>query len=369
MLKVGVVGLRRGSVFVEIFSRMPECQVTAVCDLRADLAQAMAAAHPGAAAYTDYDVMVDKDLDVVVIATPVQSHVEQSVAALSRNRHVLCEVPAAGNLQDCRTLLRAARASKGKYMMAENGVFWAFVEAWREMVREGRLGKLLHAECEYIHDMRELIRGPDGQPTWRAVLPPIHYCTHSLGPVLSLTEDRCVKAVGFSTGANILPGGPIDMEVAMFQTAQGASVKLLRGLIAERRPPLHYYSIYGTRGVLETSRSPEDPVGTTLAMFRDVPNLPRMMKMPLGLTHANVAWPVAALGYGTAEIVMVRAFLRSLLDDTRPPVDIATALNMTVPGLVAHVSAERGSAPLPVPDLAAEAEAEEQAKEEAAKKK
>jgi predicted dehydrogenase len=297
--------------------------------------------------------------------------VEQSAAALSRNRHVLCEVPAAANLQDCRTLLKAVRASKGKYMMAENCNFWAFIESWREIVRQGRLGKILYAETEYVHDMRDLLRGPDGQPTWRAMLPPIHYCTHSLGPILSLTEDRCAKVTAFSTGANILPGGPIDMEVALFQTAQGALIKLLRGAIVERKPPLHYYSVYGARGVLETSRSPEDPLGTTLSMFRDVPHLPRMMKMPLGLHHPNVPPALAAGGHGTAEFVMARAFVRSILDDTKPPVDIAHALNMTVPGLIAHLSAERGGEPLPIPDLAAEADAEEEAKaeKEEAKKK
>ena len=119
MLRVGVVGLRRGSVYADIFSRLPECQVTAVCDLRPELAQAVAAQRPGAVAYTDYDAMVAKDLDLIVGATPVENHVEQA-AALSRNRHVLSEVPAAANLQDCRSLLRAVRNSKGKYMMAEN---------------------------------------------------------------------------------------------------------------------------------------------------------------------------------------------------------------------------------------------------------
>jgi predicted dehydrogenase len=363
MLKVGIVGLRRGSIFLDVFSRLPECQVTAVCDVRPELASALAASRPGVTAYTDYDVMVDRDVDLIVIATPVPTQVEMAVAALSRNRHVLCEVPLAANLQDCRTLLRAVRTGKGKFMMAENCVFWAFVESWREMVRQGKLGKILYAEGEYMQDQRELLHGPDGLPTWRAMLPPIHYCTHSLGPLLSLTDDRCVRATGFSTGSNILAAdGPIDMEGAIFQTAQGATIKLLRGAITERRPPLHYFSIYGARGVLETSRDAEDPVGTTLALFRDVPNLPRMMRLPLGINHPGLPLFPPAVGYGTAELVMVRGFVRSILEDTKPPIDLAQALNMSVPGLIAHMSAERGGEPLPVPDLAAES-AEEEAKE------
>lgn len=355
MLKVGVVGLRRGTVFVDIFSRIPECQLAGVCDLRLDLAQATAARLPGVVAYDDYEAMLERDLDLLVLCTPPESHVEQAVLALSRNRHVLCEIPAAITIQDCRTLLRAVRASKGKYMMAENCNFWAFVESWREMVHQGRLGKILYAECEYVHDARDLIRDAEGQPTWRALLPPLNYCTHSLGPILSLAGDRCVKAVGFSTGSNLIAGGPIDMEVALFQTAQGATLKLLRGLIAERRPPLHYYSIYGTRGVLETSRDASDPIGTTLAIFRDVPHLPRMMKMPLGIYHPGVPAQLAAAGHGSAEYLMATAFVRSILEDTRPPVDIVQALNMTVPGIIAHLSAERGGESLPVPDLTAEA--------------
>jgi predicted dehydrogenase len=359
-LKVGVVGLRRGTVFVDIFSRLPECQLAAVCDTRLELAQATAARHPGVVAYDDYEAMVEKDLDLFVLCTPVEDHVAQAVLALSRNRHVLCEIPAALTLQDCRTLLRAVRASKGKYMMAENANFWAFIESWREMVGQGRIGKILYAECEYVHDMRDELRDAEGNPTWRALLPPLNYCTHSLGPILSLTGDHCVKAVGFSTGSNIISGGPIDMGVAVFQTAQGALIKLLRGLITERRPPLHYYSVYGTRGVLETSRDAADPIGTTLATFRDVPNLPRMMKLPLGIYHPGVPVPLAAVGHGSAEYVMASAFVKAILEDTRSPIDVAQSLNMTVPGIIAHMSAERGGEPLPVPDLAAEAPAGEE---------
>ncbi|NCO42207.1 MAG: gfo/Idh/MocA family oxidoreductase, partial [Armatimonadetes bacterium] len=47
--------------------------------------------------------------------------------------------------------------------------------------------------------------------------------------------------------------------------------------------------------------------------------------------------------------LMIEDFARSILDDTRPPIDVVDALNMTAPGLLSEVSRERGGEPVEVP--------------------
>lgn len=52
-------------------------------------------------------------LDAVVIGTPMPLHVQQSVAALERGLHVLCEVTAAVSVEECKQLVQAAARSSG----------------------------------------------------------------------------------------------------------------------------------------------------------------------------------------------------------------------------------------------------------------
>ena len=88
------------------------------------------------------------------------------------------------------------------------------------------------------------MRDAQGRLTWRAQLPPIHYCTHELGPLLKLLaashngeRDRCVWAVGLPTGRNVAPDlGVIDLEVGLFRTARGAVLNVLCAFSIGREP-------------------------------------------------------------------------------------------------------------------------------------
>ena len=350
MLRAGVVGAGRGHSFVAVMSRMPEFEVAAICDLNEPLAADLAARYQVPTVHTNFQAFLEEDLDVVVVASPPEFHVPQSVAALERGCHVLSEVPAANSLEECPRLAAAGLAGPGKYMLAENCNYWAFLETWREIVAQGRLGKIMYAEAEYIHSLPSLRRNPDGSPTWRAFIPPIHYCTHSLGPLLALNGDRVVRAVGMNTGSNLdTEFGTIDMEIGLFYTERGAMIKILCGFGVIREPAFHYYSVYGTRGTLETTRGSDHPFGTTLGYFDDVPHLRNMIRIPLDTRHADAPAWAGESGHGTAEYAMIRAFADSLLQDTPPPIDVRRALEMSVPGLVAHQSAVRGGELLEVP--------------------
>ena len=353
MLKAGIVGARRGHSFVAVMSKLPEFAVTAICDLDKPVAEELAERYQVPTVHTDFEAFLGEELDVVVVATPPEFHVPHSVAALARGCHVLSEVPAANCLEECPRLAEAARAGPGKYMLAENCNYWAFLETWREMVRQGRIGKVLYAEAEYIHALGGLQRNPDGSPTWRAFIPPIHYCTHSLGPLLALEGDRVVRAVGMSTGSHVnTEYGSLDAEVALLHTASGAVIKVLCAFSIVREPGFHYFSVYGSHGTLETTRGSDHPFGTTLAYFDDVPHLRNMIRIPLDTQHSGVPGWAGELGHGTAEYAMIRAFADSILNDTPPPIDVRKALEMSVPGLVAHQSALRGGELLEVPEFA-----------------
>jgi predicted dehydrogenase len=333
-----------------VFNNRTDAEVGPVCDREGGRAEAFAREGGVGAHYHDYERFLRHGLDAVVVATPLPVHAKQSVLALEAGCHVLSEVPAANSLEECGQIVQAVRRSGMKYMMAENSCYMAYLQSWRQMVADGRIGHAIYAEAEYVHNCRAIMRDPDGGLTWRAGMPPIYYCTHSLGPLLMIMEDRCVTATGLHTGPHVAPDlGAIDLEVGLFRTAKGGVIKILNGFSVVREPAFHYYVVYGSKGVLETGR-PGDAEGTK-AFFADVPHLQGMARLPLTTSHTGAPPEARAGGHGTTEYYMVEDFIRAIREDTSPAIDVYRAMDYGVPGLCAHLSAERGGAPVEVPDF------------------
>ncbi len=369
--KVGVVGLRRGMSFVDVFRLMPEAEVSMVCDADESRLAWFDEHRGGAKLMTRFEDLLDTDVDVIVVASPAPMHTQHSIAALEAGKHVISEVPAVWSLEEAEQLLNAVRRSRSKYFFAENCCYWHFVEVWRDWVAEGKLGKVIYAETEYVHDCRRIMRDANGL-TWRATMPPIYYCTHSLGPLLSIMGGRFTSAVGMSTGVNVAPElGAIDLEVALFQHDSGAVVKLLCGFSVEREPAHHYFVLYGTQGSVEKSRFDNRTMAHLPFVVRHeeercaVENRPplryvrdyehaefrSMATTPFTTNHPSPPEGATAGGHGTCEYYMLRDVLDALRDDREPPIDIVKGLAMTLPGLCAHQSAAQGGKMVEIPDL------------------
>ena len=89
--------------------------------------------------------------EAVIVASPVQFHQAQSVAALSTGRHVLVEKPMARTVGECRTIERAGRAA-GRVLMV--GFMKRFDRAFKrakELVEAGALGQMIEVRCDWSH--------------------------------------------------------------------------------------------------------------------------------------------------------------------------------------------------------------------------
>ncbi len=210
--RVGLVGVGRGSGYGKLFAEEPRCRIVACCDASSEaLARFQRELSlPDSACFTDYDRFLETRPDIVFIGTPIPVHAQQTIAAVDAGCHVLSEVTAASTIEDCGRIVEAVRRTGRTYMLAENCIYWHFVSQWKEWVQRGRLGEIVHAECEYLHPIPTLIYDREkGQPRWRANRPPLHYCSHSLGPILDITEDRIVRACGLGQGHRVLPEAPV----------------------------------------------------------------------------------------------------------------------------------------------------------------
>jgi len=330
--------------------------VVAACDL-SERARRASEYFALEAVYEDVTAFLEHDLDVVVVASPPSLHAEHAIAALNRGCHVLCEVPMVYSLDFEEALTQAERlvsavqaaerSSGARFMFAENTNYWWFVEDWRARIRDGAIGRLIYAEAEYIHDCRSIMRNADGSLTWRAEMPPIFYCTHSLGPILSFAGEKPVCVSGFSVGCHTDKDLPApDMELAVLTMENGLIVKLLCGFKVAREPAHHYFSLYGTKGSLEMGRYSE----RALAHFQE--GEPKGMKeIPFAWNHPNAPEGATAGGHGTCEYYMIADFLRAVRKELPMPIDVFDGLEMTLPGIYAHQSVLRGSIPLEIPDF------------------
>ncbi len=346
--KVGMVGVGRATAYGRIFASHPDTDVVALCDMNPESLEQNGKDFnlPDKALFENYDDFVNSDIDIVVLGTPIPFHAEQTIKAMEMDKHVLCEVTASNTLESCSKMVEAVRKSKGKFMMAENCNYMQFSLEWDKYIKSGKIGTPFYAEADYVHEIRHLVSGK-----WRANRAPLHYCSHSLGPILKWTDDyivRCTASGNESRAMTPATTGNIDMQVALFETKKGMTIKVLRSSVALRRPALCTYSIYGTKGALEASRGEYAGVGQRYFEGID-PEGGRII--PINISDIDAPQEAALGGHGTSEYYLVRDFLDSIEGDTTPPIDIVRAMDMTVPGLIAHEAAMKGGVWLDVPRI------------------
>ena len=92
-IKVGIVGARGRSTLAG-FQAIEGVEVTAICDLNEEVLNQIGDMANIPKRYRVYEDMLESDIDAVVIATPMQLHVPQAVAAMEAGKHVLSEVTA-----------------------------------------------------------------------------------------------------------------------------------------------------------------------------------------------------------------------------------------------------------------------------------
>jgi predicted dehydrogenase len=108
---VGVIGVgNRGSYVGAMIAKNTPARVVALCDLFDEKLEAakktMGLENP--ALYKDYEKLLASDVDAVVIATPVFLHADHFEKAVKSGKHIYLEKPAAGDVEGCKRIMRAA---------------------------------------------------------------------------------------------------------------------------------------------------------------------------------------------------------------------------------------------------------------------
>jgi predicted dehydrogenase len=367
-LRVAVIGLGFGRTFARMLEDHPECELHCVADLNESLRSETARELqvPKTAATLD-EVLAMREVEAVALFTHAPRHAEHSIAALKAGKHVLCAVPAAIRLEECEQLIAAVKESGLVYANAETSYWRPPTAQCRQWHREGRFGRIVYMEAEYLHDRghgtRTLSPKEFGGKDWReAGFPPFLYITHSTGHVLGATGGRLVEVTAYPSPipdddnfrADTYWQCPFGNAVGLFKTHDGVPVRIM-----EMRRVAHggaeKFSIYGQNLTFLSPQRLEGWESTYPVIQRGADKLVqpatpwyrRSLYAPL--PDALVKYTVG--GHGGSHPYIVEDWVRSILDRRIPEVNVYEAVAFCSPGIVAHQSCLKDGERLQIPQF------------------
>jgi predicted dehydrogenase len=143
-VRLAVIGTgSRGTRLLLNLQRTPGVEIVALCDdYEPNLRKALALV-PAAQSFADYRRVLElRDLDGVVIATPLHQHAPICLAAFAAGQHVFCEKSLAYTFEECHAVARAARASGKVFQIGHQRLYSAEFLRAHELVRSGEIGAL-----------------------------------------------------------------------------------------------------------------------------------------------------------------------------------------------------------------------------------
>lgn len=355
-VKLGVVGLGRGRNVVSEIVNEKGVRLTAICDHNPEKRESAkehfkALGLSNLECYDNFDDILKSDIDAIFIATDAIYHVPFVIKALDAGKHVISEIPTVNTLEEAKELKSAVkRHPELKYMAAENCCYWAFIQAWKKMYEEGKFGEISYAESEYLHSTDYRKMKPENYPKnhWRQFNPAIKYLTHNLGPLLYIMNDRVTTVTCMSPDIKYNPyRDVIKNDIALFKTAKGAVIKIHICFDAFVGFD-HNFAMIGTRGTIETDKVKPLEEAHSFARFSDIPgSMDEKVEIPVTLSFPGEQNG----GHGGADRKMMMDFIKCIIEDTNPPIDVDMGIRMSLPGIFANESCQKGGIPVEIPEI------------------
>jgi len=358
-INVAVVGLGFGAEFIPIYQQHPDANMYAICQRNEEKLNEIANAFGVEVRYTDYEEMLkDELIDAVHINTPIPNHAEQSIKALRAGKHVACTVPMATTVDECRQIVEAVEETGLTYMMMETVVYAREFLFMKELYEKGDLGKIQFLKASHQQDM-------DGWPNYWPGLPPMHYATHCVGPVLGLTKSEAeyVSCFGSGTIRNELIeryNSSFAVETAHIKFRNSdLSAHVYRSLFDTARQYRESFEVYGSKKAIEWPLIEGKPLVLHVAK-KPEPEIPQEVDcpdyahlLPEAIQHFTQAGVYDEQenqhlsfnqggGHGGSHPHLVHEFIDALKNGRTPFPNARQSANMTCVGILAHESALKG---------------------------
>jgi predicted dehydrogenase len=368
-VRIAIVGLGFGAEFIPIYQRHPGAVMAAICQRTEAALNEVGEKYGIEKRYSSYDeLLADPEIDAVHINTPIPNHAEQSIAALKAGKHVACTVPMATSVGDCKAIVDLVKATGLKYMMMETVVYAREFLFMKELYDSGELGKLQFLKASHQQDM-------DGWPGYWPGLPPMHYATHCVGPVLGLGRDQAEYVSCFPSGTirdemHDCYGSPYAVETCHIKFKDSdLSALVYRSLFDVARQYRESFEVYGSKKAVEWPLIEGEPLIVHTAK-KPEPEIPEPVECPdfahllpgeiapfttggvyggeEGEEHLSFT---QGAGHGGSHPHLAHQFVRMLQsgDDAYP--NAIESANITCTGILAHESAQKGGEIVRLPEF------------------
>lgn len=368
-VKIGVFGAYRGMTMINVLLQHPDAELVAICDKFVPaLEKAGKAAEEAGlkiALYENFEDFFKHDMDAVVLANYANEHATFAIRLLRSGRHVLSEVLPCETMAQAVELIEAVEESGKVYAYAENYCYMWHAFEMRERYERGEIGDVMYAEGEYIHDCSAIWPSITygERDHWRNNMFPTFYCTHSIGPMLTITGHRPVQVVGFVTQRNdtvrplgLKMGETCGLELLTLDN--GAICKSIHGHL-KREPGSVNYQVYGTKGSMESERfvpSYGEGKEPELQVYREGE------KLCIGETERYHPAPPAISAemakkfssHGGSDFYPTHFFIEKILgnpEGEKYSIDVYHAVDMGICGILAYRSVLEGNKPMRIPNL------------------
>ena len=389
-LRLAVIGGGQfSSSFIHLFQAHPFVEEVALVELNPERRASIAAKFSIKQTFASLSELWDSDFNAVAIFTPRWTHAQIALEAIQNGRHVYTAVPMGITQEEISQLVEASSKTKLTYFMAETSFYYPAVVFSRRKFAEGQMGKFVYGEGEYLHDMSHGFSdayAANGGDDWKstASFPPMLYSTHSVSTILSVTgaQATSVTCIGLKDTAG---DGIFDSNVSMWKNDQSNQIALFEtsdgGVmrIAELRrvgtAPLEStvrMSIFGTEGSFEqqvgyaswATKNSFDIITDEIGTFSDVENPyslkpdyipPNLWDGGFARVHDRSQLPKEFIGlsngHGGSHQFMVDDFVMDAVGERKAPMNVIDAARFTIPGVVAHQSAQNAGQKLQIPQF------------------
>ncbi|SEC58301.1 Predicted dehydrogenase [Maribacter dokdonensis] len=367
-IKIAIIGLGFGAEFIPIYKKHPNAELVALCQRNDKKLQQIADVFNIEKRYTSYEELLkDPDIDAVHINTPIPLHGQQSIQALRASKHVACTVPMATTVDECGQIVALTQETGLTYMMMETVVYAREFLFMKELYENGNLGKIQFLKASHQQDM-------DGWPNYWPGLPPMHYATHCVGPVLGLTQNEAEYVSCFGSGTirdELIKeyNSPFAVETTHIKFRNSdLSAQVYRSLFDVARQYRESFEVYGSKKsvewpliegkplVMHTAKKPEQEIPEEVVCPDFAKFLPKEIQS--FTTHGvydeddnqHLSFTQGA-GHGGSHPHLVHAFVNGLLNDTTPYPNAKQSANITCVGILSHESALKGGEIIKLPDF------------------
>ena len=357
-LKIGVLGVYRGTSMINYCKAADNADVVAICDKweQGLEKKKKELKDDSIAYYSNFEDFIKHDMDAVVLANYATEHAPFAIRCMNEGKHVFSEVLPVQTLKEAVELIEKVEKTGMVYAYGENYCYMPATYEMKRLYKEGTLGEFEYGEGEYIHNCESgwpsLTYGDPGH--WRNNMYATFYCTHSIGPIIHITGLRPVSVIGFE-GTKIernlrtgCKGGSLGIE--MITLENGGKIKSIHGGLYKDSI---WYTIYGSKGRMESARE-DTKEGDISKIYVNADEFDGQY-----INDVKAYKPVrefdgiaAEFGHGNSDFYTMYNFIEKILGNKDADmIDIYEALDMFLPGMFAYRSVLNGNIPMLIPNL------------------